>query len=57
MELQKSKFLNSLVNWQKFGNATQVSIQKNPIWKYSLRPTLKKSQIWFYEWISKTFVN
>ena len=30
MELQKSKFLNSLVNWQKFGNATQVSIQKKP---------------------------
>ena len=28
MELQKSEFLNSLVNWEKFGDAAQAYIQK-----------------------------
>ena len=28
MWLQKSQFLNSLVNWQKFGSATQAYIKK-----------------------------
>ena len=28
MKLQKSEFLNSLVNWEKFGDAAQAYIQK-----------------------------
>ena len=56
MELQKSQFFNSLVNWEKFGSATQASIKKKKIqffiffmnwekWRSTARATFKNLKL------------
>ena len=55
MELQKSQFFNSLVNWEKFGSATQASIKKKiqffiffmnwEKWRSTARATFKNPKL------------